>query len=97
MIEVPEEYPIAPPKVRFVSPKISMSCVNSQGWVTLDQIEKVDITKVNNEGMVEKGVGKKYEWNPTNNIADVLVVIREMMYLKSVATPSGGCASGNYC
>jgi len=97
IIDVPSNYPSVPPKIRFQSPKIAMSCVDSQGWVDVTKIELVDISLANNEGMVEHGLGKKYSWDATHNIADVLIAIREMMYLRSVSTPSGNCASGNYC
>eukprot|EP01095_Lingulamoeba_sp_RSL-Kostka_P000153 TRINITY_DN1025_c0_g2_i2.p1 TRINITY_DN1025_c0_g2~~TRINITY_DN1025_c0_g2_i2.p1 ORF type:complete len:332 (-),score=112.08 TRINITY_DN1025_c0_g2_i2:99-1094(-) len=88
-IVVPDDYPKAPPEVYFVEPKILMNCVDDTGKVDLSKIEKVDLQTLNYQtGMIEKTTGEFYKWDPSQNIADVLVAIRENMHLSYVCGPS---------
>lgn len=97
LITVAEGYPKEPPEVRFVSPRIRMPCVNKKGYVNLTQIERIDMSLVDaGTGQVSEGIGERFAWNESKNIADVLVAIRENMHLESVSNESADLPSTAY-
>jgi len=93
----PDSYPKEPPEVRFINPTIAMGCVNEQGYVDIVQIEKIDMSQVDEStGQVMETTGDYFSWNENCNIADVLIAIRENMHLESVSNESGDMSSTSY-
>mmetsp|Transcript_18448 Transcript_18448/g.23379 ORF Transcript_18448/g.23379 Transcript_18448/m.23379 type:complete len:282 (-) Transcript_18448:40-885(-) len=95
-IRIPEEFPKVPPVVNFQQPKVVMECVDEKGLVHVDKIEVIDISNITKEGCVEVGTGKKYVWDPSHTIADVLVAIRNNMHLFEVCRLSGTISQQSY-
>eukprot|EP01095_Lingulamoeba_sp_RSL-Kostka_P000151 TRINITY_DN1025_c0_g1_i2.p1 TRINITY_DN1025_c0_g1~~TRINITY_DN1025_c0_g1_i2.p1 ORF type:complete len:294 (+),score=98.19 TRINITY_DN1025_c0_g1_i2:143-1024(+) len=94
-INIPDTYPTEPPIINFTFPKINMDCVGETGFVQLDKIELVDITQIDAEGMVDNSLGK-YKWDPSQNIVDALVAIRENIHMRKVCTGSSGLGQLSY-
>jgi len=97
LITVPDGYPKEVPEVRFVSPRIRMACVNKRGYVNISIIEKVDMSLVDvGTGQVSESTGEHFQWNEKQNIADILVSIRENMHLETVSNESADLPSTPY-
>jgi len=97
LAKVPDGYPLEPPEVRFEGPKVKMPAVNDSGLVTLSKLEGADLSKLDGEGMVEKGNGVFFKWDPhSHNIIDCLVAIRENMHIKEINKASANVAGSNY-
>eukprot|EP01111_Echinosteliopsis_oligospora_P004909 TRINITY_DN1802_c0_g1_i1.p1 TRINITY_DN1802_c0_g1~~TRINITY_DN1802_c0_g1_i1.p1 ORF type:complete len:298 (+),score=60.08 TRINITY_DN1802_c0_g1_i1:127-1020(+) len=96
-IEIPDAYPKEQPIVKFVSPKICMECVDKKGNVDLSMIERIDLSlEEPSTGQVMEGTGDYFSWSIDNNIADILVKLRENMYLDSVSNQSSEYSDTNY-
>ena len=96
LVDVPDDYPLLAPNVRFEGPKVCIPAVNDQGHVDLEKLEKADLSKLNNEGCAETGKGEFFHWKPQLNIIDCLVAIRETMHIKDVAKKSSSVAGNQY-
>jgi len=97
VVTVPDEYPKAPPEVRFVSPRIRMPCVNKKGFVNVTMIEKIDMSLVDvATGQVSESTGEHFVWDEKLNIANVLVALREHMHLETVSNESADLPSTAY-
>mmetsp|Transcript_53488 Transcript_53488/g.88859 ORF Transcript_53488/g.88859 Transcript_53488/m.88859 type:complete len:286 (+) Transcript_53488:81-938(+) len=95
-VVIPEKYPIEPPQVSFVFPKVSMPCVDAAGKVDLSKVEKVNMDEVNGEGVIEASTGELFVWDPTHNIADALIAIREHMHVRSVCVACSTLGHSQY-
>merc|ERR1711988_95685 len=72
-IFVPDEYPLVPPDVRFIAPKIKMECVGPDGRVNTSRI---------------KTRGGYFKWTKDCNIANVLCALRSNMHDPAVPKAS---------
>eukprot|EP00009_Paramoeba_aestuarina_P004720 CAMPEP_0201506936 /NCGR_PEP_ID=MMETSP0161_2-20130828/753_1 /ASSEMBLY_ACC=CAM_ASM_000251 /TAXON_ID=180227 /ORGANISM="Neoparamoeba aestuarina, Strain SoJaBio B1-5/56/2" /LENGTH=232 /DNA_ID=CAMNT_0047901181 /DNA_START=436 /DNA_END=1134 /DNA_ORIENTATION=+ len=97
LVDVGDGYPLEPPIVRFSGPKVKMPAVNDLGFVDLSKLEGADLNQMDSEGMVKKGTGKMFKWDPhKHDIIDCLVAVRENMHIKAINEASSSCASSSY-
>eukprot|EP00656_Telonema_subtile_P032812 TRINITY_DN3608_c0_g1_i1.p1 TRINITY_DN3608_c0_g1~~TRINITY_DN3608_c0_g1_i1.p1 ORF type:complete len:176 (-),score=21.85 TRINITY_DN3608_c0_g1_i1:22-549(-) len=90
VIYVPIEYPNVPPQIRFTGQKVAMRCVDSSGNVNVAAIETEGErdTKISGSGGKETEVfagGRRFEFNPKHNVADVLMALRSNMHSSKVS------------
>merc|ERR1711907_23168 len=65
-IFVPDEYPKAPPQIKFTAPQIRVDCVGPDGRVNVNKIQLEN--------------GEPYRYHFEHSIADVLMAIRSNMH-----------------
>eukprot|EP00656_Telonema_subtile_P032814 TRINITY_DN3608_c0_g1_i4.p2 TRINITY_DN3608_c0_g1~~TRINITY_DN3608_c0_g1_i4.p2 ORF type:complete len:159 (-),score=19.37 TRINITY_DN3608_c0_g1_i4:156-632(-) len=82
VIYVPIEYPNVPPQIRFTGQKVAMRCVDSSG--------NVNVAAIETEG------GRRFEFNPKHNVADVLMALRSNMHSSKVTQSTQQLAGQEY-